>query len=67
MFWEVPLAGILTAFLTTDFQLEGLFGLMKWYYFREWAKQDRLFGGTIILFLGSTLIFLLILTPLIGG
>lgn len=65
MFWELPIAAVLTAFLTTDFQLEGLFVIMKYHYFKEWAKQDKVFGVTVVLFL-SLILFLLILSPFIG-
>ncbi len=66
MFWEIPLAGALTAFLTTDFQLEGLFIVMKWHYFREWMRQDKLFGATFMILLASVLLFLLFLSPIVG-
>jgi hypothetical protein len=66
MFWEIPLFGAVSAFLTTDFQLESLFFIMKWHYFREWARQDKFFGGALAVFVVSGILLILVLSPVIG-
>ena len=66
MFWEFPLFGAISAVMTTDFQLESLFFIMKWRYIREWVRQDKFFGGALILSLISAILLLLVLTPVIG-
>lgn len=49
MFWEVIIAGILTTFLTTDFQLEGLFLIMKYHYVKEVLKHDHILRNMLLL------------------
>lgn len=48
MFWEVPIAALLTLFLTTDFQLEGLFIMLKYHYVKETLKHDYLLRNMLI-------------------
>jgi hypothetical protein len=49
MFWEVPLAGLLTMFLSTDFQLEGLFVILKYHYIKEVLKHDHKLRNLLII------------------
>ncbi len=58
MFWEVPLAGLFTAFLTTDFQLEGLFIMLKYHYVKEALHHDHV--GRNLLIIGAVALILLI-------
>ena len=59
MFWEVPLAGLLTAFLTTDFQLEGLFIMLKYHYVKETLKHDHVLRN-LLLISAVILVFIII-------
>jgi hypothetical protein len=59
MFWEVPLLAVTSVFLTTEFQLEGLFVIMKYHFLKEWWKHEKLFLSSSILAV-STFFFLLV-------
>jgi hypothetical protein len=59
MFWEVPLAGLLTVFLTTDFQLEGLFLMLKYHYVKEALKHDH--AARNLLIIGAVAVILLVI------
>lgn len=60
MFWEVPLIALSSVLLTTEFQLEGLFIMMKYHFLREWWKHETMFLSTAILAV-STFFFLLVI------
>lgn len=49
MFWELFIAGALTTFLTTDFQLEGLFLILKYHYVKEVWKHDHVLRNMVLL------------------
>jgi len=49
MFWEVPVIGFMTVFLTTDFQLEGLFIALKYHYVKEALKHDHKLRNLLII------------------
>jgi hypothetical protein len=53
MFWELFIAGALTTFLTTDFQLEGLFFILKYHYVKEVWKHDHILRNMFLLALAA--------------
>lgn len=59
MFWEFAIMAGVSALLTTDFQLEGVFVILKYHYIKEALKHDHVLRNLVLISIG-VVVFIII-------